>query len=222
MKIAVDIGHNCPPDIGASGIRQEDELTRVVGNLVIQKLRALGCSVTECLPKSASSVEQSLYLRVSEANMANADTFVSIHFNCGGGHGTEVYAASPKGREIAQSVLNDICGLGYSNRGVKDGSHLYVIKNTNAPAILIECSFVDSAQDMADYNADSFAKAIVKGLTGQKFDCSIVSPYGNIILRTQKFLNNLEITDANGNKLLEDGIMGQCTRSALNKLMKSI
>lgn len=166
MKIAIDIGHNCPPDTGAKGIRQEDDLTYEVGKIVIEKLRASGCSVTECLPQSASSVGESLSLRVKKANSANVDVFVSIHFNAGGGRGTEVFAMSPKGREIAQKVLNEICKVGYVNRGVKDGSHLYVIKNTYAPAILIECSFVDSLQDMAAYNAKSFANAIVKGLIG--------------------------------------------------------
>lgn len=165
MKIGIDIGHNCAPDIGASGIRQEDNLTYEVGKLVIEKLRAAGHSVTECLPKSASSVAESLRLRVQKANTEKVDVFASIHFNCGGGRGTEVYAVSAKGREIAQRVLNEICEIGYLNRGVKDGSHLYVIKNTYAPAILIECSFVDSPQDMAGYNAVSFANAIVNGLT---------------------------------------------------------
>lgn len=222
MKIAVDIGHNCPPDTGASGIRQEDNLTYEVGNLVIQKLKAAGYIVTECLPSSASSVEQSLYLRAAAANSANVDVFVSIHFNSGGGQGTEVYAASSKGREFAQSVLNEICKIGYINRGVKDGSHLYVIKNTEAPAILVECSFVDSAQDMAHYNADSLAAAIVKGLTGQTLNTETQFQNVNVVLETQKFLNRLGITDANGNKLLEDGLAGQCTRGALEKLTRLI
>lgn len=167
MKFGIDIGHNCSPDIGATGMRQEDNLTKEVGTLVIQKLRNMGHGVTDCLPPHASTVVESLYLRVNAANRDNVDVYISIHFNCGGGTGTEVYAVSPKGREIAQRVLDEVVALGYVNRGVKDGSQLYVLKNTSMPAILVECSFVDSPHDMAAYNAESFANAIVKGLTGQ-------------------------------------------------------
>jgi N-acetylmuramoyl-L-alanine amidase len=32
MKFGIDMGHNCPPkDIGASGVKQEDDLTKAVG-----------------------------------------------------------------------------------------------------------------------------------------------------------------------------------------------
>ncbi|MFN5872190.1 MAG: cell wall hydrolase, partial [Aphanizomenon sp.] len=37
MKFGIDIGHNCPPDSGASGIKSEDRLTTEVGNKVISK-----------------------------------------------------------------------------------------------------------------------------------------------------------------------------------------
>ena len=34
----------------------------------------------------------------------------------------------------ATRVLNNLVGLGYTNRGIKDGSNLYVIRNTKAKA----------------------------------------------------------------------------------------
>ena len=39
MKFGIDIGHNCPPDSGAGGIKSEDKLTMEVGNKVIAKLK---------------------------------------------------------------------------------------------------------------------------------------------------------------------------------------
>lgn len=48
MRYGIDIGHNCPPDTGARGIRFEDDLTKEVGNLVIAKLKSLGHQVIEC------------------------------------------------------------------------------------------------------------------------------------------------------------------------------
>ncbi|KAF3888077.1 N-acetylmuramoyl-L-alanine amidase [Tolypothrix bouteillei VB521301] len=167
MKIAIDIGHNCPPDTGARGIQIEDKLTLDVGTKVISKLKDLGHEVVSCKPSQADTVRESLAKRCETANNAQADTFVSIHFNAfnGQAYGTEVYAMSDAGRKIAQSVLNEIAKLGFVNRGVKDGSHLYVIKNTNMPAILVECCFIDSQKDMNLLDTDTMSSAIVKGIT---------------------------------------------------------
>ncbi len=66
MKFGIDIGHNCPPrDIGASGIKQEDDLTKDVGTRLINKLKAAGHTVINCTPGSASSVGDSLRKRVT-------------------------------------------------------------------------------------------------------------------------------------------------------------
>ena len=41
-----------------------------------------------------------------------------------------------------------------------------MLKNTKAPALLIECCFVDDIDDILLYNVEKMADAIVKGLTG--------------------------------------------------------
>ena len=41
---------------------------------------------------------------------------------------------------------------------------LYVINNTSMPALIIECAFVDSSLDMANYNPEKIAAAIYKGI----------------------------------------------------------
>ena len=173
MKFGIDIGHNVRADTGASGIRQEDELNREVGTRVIDKLRKLGHTVIVCTPSNATSLGDSLYKRVKTANDNKVDLFVSIHFNAGGGKGSEIFAVSEAGKAVARRVLNEIVSLGFVNRGVKDGGWLYVIRNTIAPAILIECAFVDSREDMNRYNAEAMATAIVKGLTGKEVKDSV-------------------------------------------------
>ncbi|WP_315785397.1 N-acetylmuramoyl-L-alanine amidase [Fischerella sp. JS2] len=167
MKFGIDIGHNCPPDIGATGIKQEDDLTKAVGEIVIQNLQKAGYTVVNCTPSSATSVDDSLRKRVNKANQANVDFYVSIHFNKFNGiaNGTEVYAISPKAREVADKVLDEIVELGFRDRGVKTANY-YVLKNTDMPAILIECCFCDSANDMTKYHAQTMADAITKGLIG--------------------------------------------------------
>ncbi len=230
MKFGIDIGHNCPPDTGARGIKVEDNLTLDVGNRVIAKLKALGNEVIACKPNSASSVRESLSKRCSTANANNVATYVSIHFNAfnGQANGTEVFATSETGRRIAKPVLDEIIKLGFFNRGVKSGSHLYVLKNTDMPAILIECCFLDSSKDMNLFNPEAMANAIVKGLTG-KVPSAPVNPVPDeeqnadtTVQRLQKALNRLKITDKNGKALVENNTLGDSTKSAVEKFQNIV
>lgn len=236
LKFGIDMGHNNEFDIGASGYKNEDNLTRDVGEKVIRKLTDLGYEVVNCTPQSAVSLNNSLFRRVKAANDNNVDVFVSIHFNAGGGTGTEVYADSAEGIKIGERVISEISALGYHNRGVKDGNSLYVIRNTKAPAILVECAFVDSKNDMDIFNSESMVSAIVKGLTENnvssekiiesKVNVSEKVPKTDICandkwVKVQNILNRLRVRDSDGNSLTEDGIIGEKTMSAL-KLFQGI
>lgn len=230
MKFGIDIGHNCPPDTGARGIRVEDNLTLDVGNRVIEKLKALGHEVIPCKPQNASSVKESLSQRVNKANANRVELYVSIHFNAfnGQANGTEVFAGSDTSRKFAKPVLDEIIKLGFFNRGVKSGSHLFVLRNTNMSAILIECCFLDSQKDMNLFNPEAMANAIVKGLTG-KLPTSPVNPVPDeeqnvdtTTLRLQKALNRLKITDKDNQPLVEDNILGEATSSAVENFQKIV
>jgi len=97
-------------------------------------------------------------LRDAVAAAVNADLFISIHLNGGGGHGAEVYTW--KGQKLirAEKILKNFSALGFTNRGIKDGSKLYVIKNTKCEALLIEVCFVGSEIDFSLYNTHGYAK----------------------------------------------------------------
>lgn len=169
MTIGVDFGHNCPgANTGAVGIRKEDEVIMEVGTKVVEKLLKAGHEVILLKPES-NYIGSTLGQRVTKANDNNVDLVISIHFNCsnGVGKGVECFAISSTGIEHAQRIVDEIAALGYANRGVKDGSGLYIVRNTNAPAVLIECCFIDNVEDMNRYNAEDLAVAIVKGITGQ-------------------------------------------------------
>ncbi|MEM7716517.1 MAG: N-acetylmuramoyl-L-alanine amidase [Cyanobacteria bacterium P01_A01_bin.68] len=228
MRFGIDIGHNAPPDTGATGLKFEDNLTLDVGNRVINKLRALGHQVVDCKPKNVNSVRASLSQRVRNANIAAIDIFVSIHFNAfnGKANGTEIYATSNQGKKIAASVLKEILKMGFFNRGVKNGSHLYVVRNTNMPAILVECCFLDSPKDINLYDSEKMANAIVQGLTGKLPSTPVKSiPDGTnspdkSVLRLQQSLNQLRITTSDGKRLAEDGDLGPNTKSAIKNFQQ--
>lgn len=227
MRFGIDIGHNCPPDTGARGIKFEDNLTLDVGNRVIAKLRALGHEVIECKPKGASRVGESLAQRCARANATEVEEFVSIHFNAfnGKANGAEVFAVSEQSRKMAKPVLDEIVKLGFFNRGVKDGSHLYVLRNTSMPGILVEGCFLDSQKDMALYNSEAIANAIVKGLTANLKNVPVPEPDeepnpDRTVLRLQRTLNRFKITDHNGKALIEDNTIDVQTRKALEKFQQ--
>lgn len=164
MKISISVGHTLTgKGTGAVGFLNESICAREIGEIVKSMLETQGHEVTYC---RVDLSDNDLSYRVDLANKSDADLFAEIHLNAGGGLGTEVYTYGAKEVPQARAVLNAIVELGFSNRGIKDGKSLYVIRNTNMTAMLIECCFVDTKEDADRYNADNIARAIVKGLTG--------------------------------------------------------
>lgn len=187
--IGIDCGHTISgPGIGAAGCGYKEEvLTREVGSRVMALLRKEGISVVDCTVDRASNNTTALSGRTDKANAQKLDLFVSIHFNAcvndeqGNGRttGTEVYVYSLSD-SVTNPIANRICGKfansGYKNRGVKNGSGLYVIRKTIAPALLVECCFIDDRDDMNLYNADRFAKNIVEGILNKSIQTEIPAP----------------------------------------------
>lgn len=170
MIIGFDEGHTIKgPNYGAVGLIKESEETRVLGRKIKSNLKAMGHTVVDCTVNLASSNLESLKKRVINANKQKIDLFVSLHFNAGGGTGTEVLTYGAKRLVQAEKVLSNMEKIGFKNRGVKNGSRLYVIKNTNASAMLIETCFVDNQSDVNLYrnNIDKIAATITEGITGQ-------------------------------------------------------
>ena len=166
VKIALDIGHNCYPDLGAVGIGNEDKMNLAVGQVVNQRLTKRGMAVILTKPTTVNSVMLSLQRRVTIANEMNCNYFISIHHNAynSQANGSEVFAISKVGQELASCVLHQLTQLGFSNRGVKDGSNLYVVSATKMPAILVECCFVDSMTDMKKWDSKKVGNAISRGI----------------------------------------------------------
>ncbi len=182
MRINVHAGHNADgrPACGAIGFLRESTEARRMKDAVIGMLRQLGHTVYDCTVDDAAGVSGNLSQIVGKCNAHEVDLDVSIHFNSGAGDasgngkttGTEayVYSASSKAKAYAEKVCAAIAGLGFRNRGVKYSTGLYVLKNTKAPAMLIECCFVDDKDDAQLYDCQEMADAIVYGITGQRVE----------------------------------------------------
>ena len=172
MTIGVNSGHTASgPGSGAVGIINESEHTRLVGQALMGLLRSSGVNVIDCTIDQANTQQEYLAAAVALANRQDLDWFISIHFNASKTHegcGVEVYTYKGRQYQDALDVCTNIADLGFTNRGVKAGSGLYVIRKTKAKSMLIECCFCDNQQDVAIYNsvggADGVAQAICKAL----------------------------------------------------------
>ena len=116
---------------GTSGAIVESIETRRVCNRLTEMFKSSGVDVVPCTVDKVASQSAYLQQAVNMANRTDLDYFISIHFNndkARKGHGVEVY--NYKGRQYpdAVEVCEHIAALGFSNRGVKEGSGLYVIK----------------------------------------------------------------------------------------------
>ena len=168
-KYNVHGGHNSIVP-GASKYLNEVTEDRKVKNKVIQLLKAAGHTVYDCTDDSGKTVGANLANIVAKCNKHTVDLDISIHLNAGGGTGAEVfyYTGSAAGKTKAAAVSQKVAAaLGIRNRGAKSSSGLYVLKNTKATAILVECCFVDSKTDQGKWNVDKCAAAIVEAITGK-------------------------------------------------------
>lgn len=170
---AIDMGHSLTgAGTGASGLLSEVVENRKIGKRLIEMLGENGHTVVNCTVDSANSTSEQLAGIVRKANAQKLDLFVSIHLNAGGGHGTEVYTY-PSASSIAKAkakTINDavVSSCNFRNRGVKTGN-LYVLRETIAPAVLVEVCFVDSSEDKSKLNTEAVARAIFKGITGTDY-----------------------------------------------------
>lgn len=167
MKIALDYGHCLSgSDTGAQGNGyREEQCTREIGKLVKSKLERLGHKVIVVSPDYANSVSESMAIRVNAINAQIPDISVSIHLNAGGGTGTEIFTKGARSFSEPSNMLKEFEKLGYRNRGIKDGNVFALVGSVNnSKAMLVECCFIDSANDMKTYNAEKIATAIVKGI----------------------------------------------------------
>lgn len=171
----IHAGHNPDGKIacGTVGLIKESTEARNVKNELINILRNAGHTVYDCTVDNGTSQNDVLNKIVAKCNSHKVDLDISIHFNSGAKDtngnnattGTEVWVYPNGGAETyATNICNAISSLGFKNRGVKSSKDLFVLRKTNAKALLIECCFVDDRDDVNLYNAHNMAVAIAKGL----------------------------------------------------------
>ena len=182
MIIGLDMGHTLSgAGTGARGYVAETVKNREVGNRLMAMLKEKGHTVINCTVDKSSN---DLYDRVRKANAQKLDLFVSLHLNAFKsttsemGVETHIYNGNYNGKEAnrkyAQAIQTALVqDVKWIDRKVKE-SNFYVVRETVAPAVLVELGFCDSQGDMNKWNTEKIAAALFRGITGTAYVAPVV------------------------------------------------
>jgi len=180
--IVLDAGHGGYDAGAVNGARLEKNDNLRMALEVGRLLRECGFTVIQT---RTTDVFVPLIERANISNRANASAFVSFHRNGStnpSANGFENWvhtSASARAVSLANYILDRVVSVGVqSNRGIKYGNFV-VLRETRAPAVLIENGFISNAEDnrLFDTNFSLYAQATANGIA-RLFDrtCIPVGP----------------------------------------------
>ena len=180
IKIFIDQGHN-PSGSFNSGAEAnglyESEINYQVGIYLQNLLESdprfeVRVSRPEPYTTLGTNNTTSLAARVALANNWPADYFISIHCNSNPNpaiNGTEVYIYqyNTQAQWLAEQIMAGITQtVGTRNNGIRENPSLYVLRNANMPANLVELGYLTNPSDANKFRNDlyGFAYGIYLGL----------------------------------------------------------
>lgn len=170
--ICVDAGHGGSDPGAVNGKYHEKNAALGIALKIGDKLTQKGHKVV--YTRSTDKV-LGLQTRCDVSNAAKADFFVSIHCNSAENKqasGIETFKYPGVGgitQRLANNVQNSLTTYfpEEKNRGVKEAKY-YVLKNTKAPAILVEVGFIshdETAEKLFRFSyQEKLARVIVEGI----------------------------------------------------------
>jgi N-acetylmuramoyl-L-alanine amidase len=172
-KVFLGVGHGGTDSGAAANGFKEKDLNLAIALACRDELVRHGVNVKMSREKDEND---DLNEEVKECNAYAPDLAVDIHNNAGGGDGGEAFYhyGGGVGKTLAQNIVDEIVKIGQNSRGIKtrkgaDGRDYYgFIRMTKAPAVIVECAFVDNKKDMEIIDTAAEQKtmgvAIAKGI----------------------------------------------------------
>jgi len=228
MLVVMDAGHGGYDAGAVNGDRKEKD-----DNL--RMTMAIGRTLQSCGVDVLYTRETDIFIPLIDrsiiSNNAGADLFVSIHRNSNvnpAANGFEVHVytnPSMKSIELANNIIREVGTVGVQTvRGVQQ-SNFSVLRNTVAPAVLVEANFISNAEDNLLF--DTYFSDLVENISAGILDTLGVScgdigiggggggtvgggPNVDTIRNIQRTLNNNY-----GTGLVVDGLWGPASRRAL-------
>ena len=172
-KVFIGVGHGgSDPGAVANGFYEKD-LNLSIALACNEELVRHSVSV---LMSRTKDENDTLEQEIRECNAFNPDYAIDIHNNAGGGDGAEAYYhyAGGSSKTLADNVLAEIVAIGQNSRGAKikknsaGRDYFGFIRETIAPAVIVECAFVDHKTDIQIIDTEAERKtmgiAIAKGI----------------------------------------------------------
>lgn len=183
LVIVLDPGHDSAhAGAGGNGLKEE-VLNLKIAQYCLEELRTYNnvevhmTRYTASCPYPGKTAAKDNLARVEFAESVHADVYISLHLNSASAaaKGVEIFypnanfrpALSTVGKSLAESILEELTGLGLYKRGVfirnaetsryEDGSlgdYYQVIREAkirNIPGIIVEHAFVSNASDAANF-----------------------------------------------------------------------
>jgi len=169
ILIAIDDGHGMttpgkrtPFFPNSTRFMHENEFNKIVAQYLKENLERCGFKTLMVAP---GDDDVPLKTRTDRANHANAAIYISIHANALNGIwgrqqgiSTHHFPKSVSGRKLAETIHKYmIQGTQQKNRGIKE-DNFHVLRETNMPAVLVECAFMDNLREAGLLLTDEFRR----------------------------------------------------------------
>ena len=164
-RLCFDYGHGGEDSGAYYNGRKESNDVLSIGKAVASEVRRNGVTVDEIRTSDATV---SLWERSNFENRNDYDYFISFHRNAfmpEQARGVETYTYTNQdgnSKAMADKIQSALVNIGFVNRGVKK-ENFHVLRETKAPAVLIEMGFIDNTGDNNLF--DSKRIEIIKGIT---------------------------------------------------------
>ena len=168
-QIIIDPGHGGfdPGKVAPDGT-EEKGINLSVSQLLAGYLRQGGANVTLTRNEDSSlakSKREDLKLRAEYAASKDTDLFISVHQNSfpqENVHGAQVFynKSSEESKHLAiciQKRLKDVADSGNTRMPKADGNY-YILKNSKAPSVIVECGFLSNPQEYQKLTDDDYRK----------------------------------------------------------------
>lgn len=176
FKVVIDPGHG-GKDNGATGAGGQYEKSFTLSlSKKMEKMLEQESEMEVFMTRTDDSfISQESRYRPKYANNHNADVFVSIHGNTFSNpsvSGTETFYYHNNSRQFAQILQKHVVEAGgFRDRGIKK-KDLFVVRDTNMPAALIEVGYLTNPDNESIMRTDGFqsrvAASIVEGIKEYK------------------------------------------------------
>lgn len=168
MKIACTVGHSIlktGQTTSATGVVNEYQWCKKFVPILVDMFKSQGVNadLIICPERQFTKAAEEKPYKINKINGKKYDLVIESHLNAFNGiaKGIEVLYLSSKGKEYAQRVNDKLDDI-FTDRGIKSRTDLYILRDTDCPAILIEYFFCDNKEDYAKADTDEKMKLIAQ------------------------------------------------------------